>query len=268
MNKNILTIIFLVFTILFSYSQIDTLKVRGEKTTTHDVCKKVDVQAKFNGDWNKYLIKSLNEKLKNYTPVKNERINVRFVVCTDGKICNVVALNGDEVLRKITEDAIIESKDWIPAKLEGKEVKAYRTQPILFLAENDKILKVDKERIYYAQKINEKEYRIISREGNKQIEYHFNIDTGLKKSGKIKDINNEIKKYHNLLYKIGSVLIGVGKINGLFYEVEQESIPNSKGQTLIKTYRYENEVRILDNEFKNESDFYNTPYVQLTNLPK
>ena len=74
-NKFFSTLIFSIFVIFHSFSQVDTLKVRGEITSTHDACKKVDVQAKYNGDWNKYLVNTLEKKLKNYTPTKNERIS-------------------------------------------------------------------------------------------------------------------------------------------------------------------------------------------------
>ena len=233
-NKFFSTLIFSIFVIFHSFSQVDTLKVRGEITSTHDACKKVDVQAKYNGDWNKYLVNTLEKKLKNYTPTKNERIDVRFVVCTDGKICNVVALNGDETLRKITEETIIESKNWIPAKLEGKEVKAFRTQPIRFLA-YDTNIKVNKENILYAEKIDNQNYRIISQEEKKLTEYQYNtLSNELIKTKTIENIDEEINRKNNLFIATDSILIGVGKINDLVYEIVLEKLPNSSSQNFIR----------------------------------
>lgn len=95
---------------------------------------KVDVQAKFPGDWSAFLTKKI-ETLLDEAEAENAVIQVRFVIDIDGSISQVVALNGSESLKKVAIQAILSStKKWIPAEINGKPVKAYRLQAIRFQA--------------------------------------------------------------------------------------------------------------------------------------
>ncbi len=95
---------------------------------------KVDVQAKFPGDWSAFLTKKI-ETLLDEEEAEDAVIQVRFVIDIDGSISQVVALNGSESLKKVAIKAILSStKKWIPAEINGKPVKAYRLQAIRFQA--------------------------------------------------------------------------------------------------------------------------------------
>lgn len=99
--------------------------------TTHT---KVDVQAKFSGDWSSYLTKKI-ESLLDEEEAEDAVVQVRFVIDVDGSISQISALNGPESLKKVAIQSILSSnKKWIPAEINGKPVKAYRLQAIRFQA--------------------------------------------------------------------------------------------------------------------------------------
>lgn len=100
----------------------------------------VEVQAKFIGNWEKFLLRNLNGN----TPIDNGAapgrytVMIQFVVDIDGSVSDIRPLTnigyGMEqeairVLRKATK--------WEPAIQNGKEVKAYRRQPITFAVNED-----------------------------------------------------------------------------------------------------------------------------------
>lgn len=93
---------------------------------------KVDVQAKFSGDWSAYLTKKI-ETLLDEEEAEDTVVQVRFVIDVDGSISQITALNGSEHLKKVAIQSILSSnKKWIPAEINGKPVKAYRLQAIRF----------------------------------------------------------------------------------------------------------------------------------------
>lgn len=103
------------------------------QTTTDEVCKyKVQISAKFKGNWEEYLAKAV-AKYDTLVVTKKESINVEFIVDKSGKVSSIKALNGSNCLRKIAEDIIAKSGDWIPAQIDNKSVKAYKIQKIVFL---------------------------------------------------------------------------------------------------------------------------------------
>jgi periplasmic protein TonB len=100
----------------------------------------VQVQAKFIGNWEKFLLRNLNGNV----PVDNGanpgryQIVVQFVVDVDGSVSDIKPITnvgfGMEqeairVLRKATK--------WEPAWQNGKQVKAYRRQPITFQVDGE-----------------------------------------------------------------------------------------------------------------------------------
>ena len=102
---------------------------------------KVEVEAGFPGGeeaWRNYLRKTLNAN----TPVDNGAdpgkftVIVKFVVSKDGSLSDVKCENDpgfgmcDEAVRVIKK-----TKNWTPAIQNGRNVNAYRRQPITFLVE-------------------------------------------------------------------------------------------------------------------------------------
>jgi len=100
----------------------------------------VEVQAKFSGNWEKFLLRNLNGNV----PVDNGagpgryQVVVQFIVDIDGSVSDIRPLSkagyGMEeeairVLKKATK--------WEPAIQNGHPVKAFRRQPITFLVNED-----------------------------------------------------------------------------------------------------------------------------------
>jgi len=95
----------------------------------------VEIEAKFVGNWKKFLERNLNANIPddNAAPAGNYPIDVQFVVDTNGIVSDIKPLTnlgyGMEqeavrVLKKATK--------WEPAIQNGRKVKAYRRQRIIF----------------------------------------------------------------------------------------------------------------------------------------
>jgi periplasmic protein TonB len=100
--------------------------------------RRVEVEAKFTGDWGKFLTRNLNANLPvdNGAPAGQYKVIIEFVVDKEGNVSDIKPLTnlgyGMEqeairVLKKATK--------WLPAIQNGYPVKAYRTQPITFVVE-------------------------------------------------------------------------------------------------------------------------------------
>ena len=103
------------------------------------VFEKVEVEASFKGgerEWTKYLLRNLdaNVPVENGANEGTYTVTVQFIVDKEGKISDVKALtshgNGmeEEAMRVIKK-----GPDWVPAIQNGRNVKAYRKQPITFV---------------------------------------------------------------------------------------------------------------------------------------
>ena len=100
---------------------------------------KVEVEASFKGgerEWRKYLERNLdpNAPVENGAAEGTYQIIVQFIVDKEGKISDVKALTSfghgmeEEAIRVIKR-----GPDWVPAVQNGRNVKAYRKQPITFV---------------------------------------------------------------------------------------------------------------------------------------
>ncbi len=100
----------------------------------------VQVQAKFDGDWRKFLERNLNPQvaIENNAPPGIYTVMIQFVVDTDGSISEIKVLDdpgyglGEEAIRVIKK-----SKKWQPAIQDGRPAKAFRKQPITFQIADD-----------------------------------------------------------------------------------------------------------------------------------
>jgi len=99
---------------------------------------KVEVEAGFPGGdraWRSYLEKNLNTEVpgENGAPEGNLTVVVKFVVSKDGSVSEVTCENDpgfgicQEAIRVIKR-----TKNWTPAIQNGRNVNAYRRQPITF----------------------------------------------------------------------------------------------------------------------------------------
>jgi protein TonB len=100
----------------------------------------VQVEAKFDGDWKRFLEKNLNPQvaLDNNAPPGLYTVLVQFVVDIDGTISDIKTLNNPGYgLEQEAIRVIKKSKKWEPAIQNGRTVKAYRKQPITFRITDD-----------------------------------------------------------------------------------------------------------------------------------
>jgi periplasmic protein TonB len=107
------------------------------------VFEKVEVEASFKGgerEWRKYLERNLdaNVPVDNGASAGTYQVVIQFIVDKEGRISDVKALtshgNGmeEEAVRVIKK-----GPDWVPAIQNGRNVKAYRKQPITFVVSEE-----------------------------------------------------------------------------------------------------------------------------------
>ena len=122
-------------------SQIDEGKqvIEEKKEDENQVFTKVEVEASFpggEGAWRKYLERTLNSStpVDNGAPEGSYTVWVQFIVDKEGNISDVKALSNhgfgmeDEATKVIKR-----GPKWVPALQNGRNVKAYRKQPITFV---------------------------------------------------------------------------------------------------------------------------------------
>lgn len=110
--------------------------VEAPKEDENKVFTKVEIEAAFAGDWSKYLQRNLNADvaINAGAPTGQYTVVVQFIVDKEGNVSDVKALTGHgygmegEAMR-----AIKKAPKWTPAVQNGRQVKAYRKQPITFV---------------------------------------------------------------------------------------------------------------------------------------
>jgi len=98
---------------------------------------KVEIESQYPGGpqaWQRYLNRSLR-----YPPVEDIQgtIVVQFIVDQEGNVSNVEAISGPEELRAEAVRVIKKSGKWTPAIQNGRQVKSYKKQPIVFRLETE-----------------------------------------------------------------------------------------------------------------------------------
>ncbi|MEP6677492.1 MAG: energy transducer TonB, partial [Ferruginibacter sp.] len=113
-------------------------KVEKAPEDDNQIFRKVEIEAEFpggEGKWRSYLERTLNPN----APVDNGAspgkytVMVEFIVSKDGSLSDVHATN--KVGFGMEEEAVRVIKKgpkWTPAQQNGRQVNAYRTQPITF----------------------------------------------------------------------------------------------------------------------------------------
>lgn len=115
-------------------NNIDTVPASKEEQWNKTFTK-VEIEPDYPGGgpgWRNYLLKHLQ-----YPPAALKKnlqgtIVVQFIVDQQGKISDVKAISGPELLRAESIKVIKESGNWISAMQNGKKVKAYKRQPITY----------------------------------------------------------------------------------------------------------------------------------------
>ncbi len=109
--------------------------IEENKNKEPEIWTSVEVDAKFNGNWEKFLIKNLNPNVPvdNSAPPGVYKVVVQFVVDLDGNISDIKALtNNGYGMEQEAIRVLKRATKWEPAFQNGTHVKAYRSQPITF----------------------------------------------------------------------------------------------------------------------------------------
>lgn len=98
----------------------------------------VEIEAKFTGNWEKFLRNNLNAEIPidNGAPAGRYTVYIQFVVDLDGSVSDIQPLtNIGFGMEKEAVRVLKKAAKWEPAVQNGHYVKAYRKQPITFVVE-------------------------------------------------------------------------------------------------------------------------------------
>jgi protein TonB len=108
----------------------DKLLPDGDKTYL-----KVEIESYFPGGtkgWLQYLGAHVSYPPKAVRKRIEGTVLLQFIVDKDGSVYNLQALSGDPILIEAALKAMKDTPKWIPAVQNGKNVKSYKKQPIVF----------------------------------------------------------------------------------------------------------------------------------------
>ena len=137
--KKAFLLLFVVTLSLNSKSQVVTEVKDLDTDTLNKVYSAVEYEAEFPGGsaaWIKYLQKKLKADIpvKQGAPNGTYRVVVKFIVSKDGLISDIVAETSFGYGMENEVKRVIQSgPKWIPAYQNGRNVNAYRRQPITFV---------------------------------------------------------------------------------------------------------------------------------------
>lgn len=124
---------------------VDVITVKEKRTDTEEnniIFEKTEVEPAFPGgerEWRRYLERNLDATIpsKNGCASGTYPVMVRFIVSKEGKISDVTALtNHGYGMEEHIIKLIINGPGWVPAIQNGRNVTAYRTQPVTFIVGN------------------------------------------------------------------------------------------------------------------------------------
>lgn len=96
---------------------------------------KVEVESAYPGGltgWRTYLISNMRYPPKAVRKNIQGTVVVQFIIDKEGKVSDVEAIEGPQLLKEEGVRLIKASGKWIPAQQNGKPVKSYKKQPFLF----------------------------------------------------------------------------------------------------------------------------------------
>ncbi len=99
---------------------------------------KVEIESSYPGGqaaWQRYLIKTLRYPQEAQDNEIQGAVVVQFIVDKEGVVSNVEAISGPQELRSEAVRVIQRSGKWTPAVQNGRKVKSYKKQPIVFRLE-------------------------------------------------------------------------------------------------------------------------------------
>jgi protein TonB len=149
--KKLIPALVLLFCISNGFAQTDSTKKQTITTAKSDTSKKasnadgaflkVEVESEFPGGlagWGEFLQQNLTYPRKAVRKDIQGTVVLQFIVCTDGTVCDIEAVSGPEELREAAVAALKKTPKWIPAIQDGRNVKSYKKQPIVYLLDRGK----------------------------------------------------------------------------------------------------------------------------------
>jgi len=110
----------------------------GKGNAKGNIYTKVEIESEFPGG-SKAWLNFLNTHLTYPKKAVRKRIQgtvlLQFIVDKDGSISDLSALTGDPILAEAALKAMADSPRWKPAMQNGRLVKSYKKQPIVFRLE-------------------------------------------------------------------------------------------------------------------------------------
>lgn len=137
----------LIVSILYAHAAHAQTGLRPDVRDTDAVRHMVEVLPAFdNGHagWNRFLENNMDVRVINRVVRRDralrknglkEKVIAQFIVCEDGGICNISIVNKDLVHPEFAAEVVRVmrlSPPWKPGMQDGKAVKVYFTQPIIF----------------------------------------------------------------------------------------------------------------------------------------
>jgi len=101
---------------------------------------KVEIESEYPGGmaaWQRYLYKQLKYPQDAIDNEIQGTVVVQFVVDKEGNVSNVEAISGPNELRDEAVRVVKKSGKWTPAIQNGRQVKSYKKQPIVFKLQTD-----------------------------------------------------------------------------------------------------------------------------------
>jgi periplasmic protein TonB len=101
---------------------------------------KVEIESSYPGGaaaWQRYLIKTLRYPQEAQDNEVQGAVVVQFIVDKEGTVSDVEAVSGPNELRDEAVRVIKKSGKWTPAVQNGRKVKSYKKQPIVFRLETE-----------------------------------------------------------------------------------------------------------------------------------
>lgn len=108
------------------------------KTAEPEIYPIVQISAKYDGDWIKFLTRNLNAEVpvENNAPAGRYNVVIQFVVDLDGNVNDIKALtNHGFGMEQEAMRVLKKATGWKPGIQNGREVKSYHKQPITFVVE-------------------------------------------------------------------------------------------------------------------------------------
>jgi protein TonB len=101
---------------------------------------KVEIESEYPGGsaaWQRYLNKTLRYPQEAIDNEIQGTVVIQFIVDKEGTVSDVEAISGPEELRAEAVRVIKKSGKWTPAVQNGRQVKSYKKQPIVFRLETE-----------------------------------------------------------------------------------------------------------------------------------